>query len=454
MKIPIILSLGRQGALLESASLATSGRDVGLEVSKVRRPPQIELDPSFAAVPLGRGSAAGASLESLQPGASESFAVRGFVDENEIANLQEPLEDGSRVFSDPKIAPFMTCPQTPAIGDGPLVQQKLGVQTLHQYHLKGDKVAVAICDTGIDLPYLQQRLGTVRFDSMNSWTNPHVSPPVAPGLHLADHGTMCAYDVLLIAPEATLLDYPILGGSVAAGSAMGSHLSIALKGFASLLAFWGVEFAKGGSGRYNALVINNSWGMYHPTWDFPRGHPGRYSDNPNHPFNVVASALARSGADILFAAGNCGDTCPAEKCQGVTTETIRGSNSSPEVLTLAGCDTSDLWVGYSSQGPGIAGMHREKPDLTAYTHFLGSEVYGPGVPDTGTSTACPVAAGCIAALRSSPKIPPAFLPPSHLFAQLRSTARQAGGNPPGWNRDYGYGIINPVATATTLGVIP
>src|SRR5690606_32063457 len=128
-----------------------------------------------------------------------------------------------------------------------------------------------------------------------------------------------------------------------------------------------------------------------------------------------------------------------------TVESIMGANAHPDVLTLAGCDTDDLRVGYSSQGPAIAGMHQEKPDVTCYTHFLGSEAFGPGAPDSGTSTACPVAAGCVAALRT--RVAPAMVPPVNLFAQLRATARQAPGSPAGWNGDYGHGILDPVAAA-------
>ncbi len=219
--------------------------------------------------------------------------------------------------------------------------------------------------------------------------------------------------------------------------------------FAQLIAFWGVAFAPGGAARYSALVINNSWGIFHPSWDFPPGHPGRYIDNPNHPFNGLVSVLARAGADIVFAAGNCGAQCADGRCQGKTTETIVGANASPDVLTLAGCDTRDARVGYSSQGPSIAGMFQYKPDVTAYTHFLGSEAFGANSPDSGTSAACPVAAGCVAAIRT--KLSPHAVPPANLFQQIMATARQPSG-PAGWNGDYGHGIIDVDAAAQSLGV--
>jgi hypothetical protein len=126
----------------------------------------------------------------------------------------------------------------------------------------------------------------------------------------------------------------------------------------------------------------------------------------------------------LFAAGNCGTPCPSSRCGGQTNPSIIGANAHQDVLTIAGCDVHDQRVGYSSQGPAIAGMGPNKPDLTAYTHFLGSEAFGAGTADSGTSTACPVAAGCVAALRSL--IAPNIVTPPALFSRSAS-ARPADG---------------------------
>jgi hypothetical protein len=84
--------------------------------------------------------------------------------------------------------------------------------------------------------------------------------------------------------------------------------------------------------------------------------------------------------------------------------TITGANSHPNVTCVAGVDTKQHWVGYSSWGPGAppvpGGGVNEKPNIAAYTHFLGSEALGKGKPDSGTSAACPVMAGVMAAVRS------------------------------------------------------
>jgi hypothetical protein len=121
---------------------------------------------------------------------------------------------------------------------------------------------------------------------------------------------------------------------------------------------------------------------------------------------------------------------------------------------VAGCDINDYRVGYSSQGPSIANMPQYKPDLTAYTHFLGSRTVRDWVPDSGVSAACPTASGCVAALRT--RRLPAQTPPADLFIALKETARTGHGGGPGgvWNSDYGFGIIDPVAAARSLGLIP
>jgi hypothetical protein len=260
---------------------------------------------------------------------------------------------------------------------------------------------------------------------------------------------MCAFDTLIAAPCAVLLDYPILPSSVPGGTTVGRTIGTANTAFSHLYTNWAVTFAPGGVSKYGGLVVNNSWGMYHPSWDFPANHRGRYIDNPRHPFNVLVTAMALSGIDIVFAAGNCGPVCADIRCQGLTSGSIMGANAHVDVLTLGGCDVNDQIVGYSSQGPSIANMSPQKPDVAAYSHFLGSEAFGTGSPDIGTSAACPVAAGCVAALRS--KIPFATTPPSNLFAQIRSTARAVHGQS-GWQADFGHGIIDPDAAGASLGV--
>jgi hypothetical protein len=447
MRVPVLTILPAQEPLRESATARAAGRAPDISLRRAAIPPGLELDASFGAVPVAVDGQAGATVEDIAPDRSQSFVVRGFIEAESIEQI--PTESGGQpVFADPVIAPFITCGGTPPVGSAADVQNNLNVAALAARGLDGNEVAIAIMDTGINLAHLTSRLGFVpKLDAANSWRPPGSTIP--PGASPVDHGTMCAYDALLAAPKATLLDFPILAARAPGGTLSSRTLSVAIQAYAQVIISWSVAFGPGGLQQYKGLVINNSWGVFHPSWDFPPGHPGRYIDNPNHPFNSIIGTLTRSGVDILFAAGNCGAPCADGRCQGRTTETIMGANSYQEVLTVAGCDTTDARVGYSSQGPSIANMFQDKPDLTCYTHFSGSEAFGPGSPDSGTSAACPVAAGCVAAIRT--KLSPAATPPANLIAQLTATARQVA-PAPGWNADYGFGILDPDQAAASLGV--
>ena len=124
---------------------------------------------------------------------------------------------------------------------------------------------------------------------------------------------------------------------------------------------------------------------------------------------------------------------------------ITGANSHPDVLSVAGVDVTGMRVGYSSRGPGRAKALRMKNQTSLpIPHFVGSGAYGIGSADGGTSTACPVAAGCIAAIRT--RVPPSLTSPANLFEAVRTTAVNPGGQT-GWNADVGYGILKTLDAA-------
>lgn len=448
MRIRVLTIVPPQEPLVESAMAFKERRTPKFSIGRATLPGRLAIDPTAVAVPIGDRQPDAVVNAALAPKEASSFAVRAFIEAESPDDIPAEV-NGAPIYSDPKIEPFpITCGGTAPVGNATSVATRLAVSQLAAKGLNGTNVAIAIMDTGINLAHLAAVLGTTpRFDAANSWTA--ASSTTLPGRYPVDHGTMCAFDALIAAPNATLLDYPILSSSVPGGNITGRSISAALLGFSHLLTTWAVAFAPGGTRQYSALVVNNSWGIFHPSWDFPAGHPGRYCDNRNHPFHVLVGALANAGADVLFAAGNCGAQCPDGRCQGRTTQTIMGANAYSEVFTLAGCDTNDQRVGYSSQGPSIPGLVLQKPDATSYTHFLGSKAFGPNSPDSGTSTACPVAAGCVAALRT--RLVPAATPPANLFAQLRATAKMVPGQT-GWNGDYGYGILDPVSAANAFGL--
>jgi hypothetical protein len=445
MRVSVIVSMPAEQNL-RSLSLAafTPGR-IAAPTLTAMRSSDLYIDPKFPPLPLSAKRADGIDLAMASADVAPTFVTRGTIDTGSIERMLQENR-GIEIFADPEIGLFETphCGLA-AVGTKSDVESKLDVAGLLAKGLDGRRVAVAVMDTGINLAHLRRRGLRPKIDRQIFWAPPGVAH--TPGQFAVDHGTMCAFDVLIAAPACTLLDFPILKSTTPGGSAMAGFLSDALLAFSYLnTQRTTASFLR----KYKALVVSNSWGMYHPSWDFPVGHPGRYADNPNHPFNIMVGTLARSGADVLFAAGNCGADCPDGRCQGVTAGTVSGANAHPDVLTIAGCDVSDTRVGYSSQGPGIAGMASQKPDLTAYTHFVGSETFGTGTPDSGTSAACPVAAGCIAAIRT--KLPTGNTTSKDLFSQLLANALPKPGPGSGWNKDYGAGVIRPMAVASQFGL--
>lgn len=421
-----------------AAAAGEPGPALASGLSKRVRP--LTLDESFPVVQLPgmRSLTGGPLLSAHQPmmfssePADSTYLVRGELPERRergAAAVAAILADRDvvGVFADPVIATCPICPGSPPLGDAKRVASLLGVDDLRKDGLDGKGVYLAIVDTGVNVAHLRSKGRKPKLDSARSFTPPGVGGK--PGKHETDHGTMCAFDAGIAAPAATLLDHAVLLSRTPGETAMEGLLSDAVLSYAKLRAV--LEKVPASK---RAMVVSNSWGMFSPSWDFPPDHPGNYSDNPGHPFNVIVASLEAAGADILFAAGNCGRDCPDGRCKFGSTLPICGANSHPAVLSVAGVDTRKARVGYSSQGPGR--LSKQKPDVAGYTHFSGSGVYA---ADGGTSAACPVVAGVVAAVRTKHRA--RDLTPAQLRAILYKTAEDRGGR--GFDYDYGWGIVDP-----------
>ncbi len=357
------------------------------------------------------------------------YVVRGTL-ENEADAAQLRKEKNVRgVYADPVIEACPTVCPTGPVGTDSDVARLVGAQDLRRAGMDGKGVFLAIVDTGINLAHLIAHGKNPTVDVGRSW-----KPAAAPGTPFqfpVNHGTMCAFDALIAAPAATLLDIAVLQSR---GTGFDGLLSDAVLAYSFLR---NLLTATGRPGGVQSLVISNSWGLFNPAFDFPVGNPGNYSDNPDHPFNRIVATLERLGADILFAAGNCGTDCPDGRCQFGATRTICGANSHPAVLSVAGVTVGGDRVGYSSTGPGR--LTNDKPDIAGFTHFRGSGVYP---ADGGTSAACPVVAGVVAAVRTLlPTVPGAGDgSPAGVRNLLKKTALEAGNI--GFDYAYGWGIVN------------
>ncbi|MER6736243.1 S8 family peptidase [Streptomyces puniciscabiei] len=403
--------------------------------------PGVELDHDYTPVPIPKPMPAvpGGDPLSLEQPLTFSMApehagvlVRGqihdFDNARRIAMLTVARPDVLQVAADSVIESTPTCGGDAPVGDWREVAGFFA--ELKSDSLNGTRVPLAIVDTGINLEFVSDKRDglAISLDAQNSWVPPGVTGQ--PGQFPVAHGSMCAFDTLIAAPDATLLDLPVLRSQRQGRTVMEGLLSDALAGYSHLL-----SFLEAMPQEQRKLVVSNSWGSFSPQWDFPPGNLGNYSDNPAHPFNLLVTALEQAGADIVFAAGNCGRECPDARCTS-TDRPIGGANSHPRVLCVGGVNTQRDRVGYSSQGPGR--LSQRKPDICAFTHFSGSEAFGPGTPDSGTSAACPVAAGVVAAIRTQWSA--ASISPGELRTLLRRTADDRGAA--GFDYDYGYGVVD------------
>ncbi len=425
-RIVLIRSRDWLAAAWESRSYGPAGASLAGEI----RVSGLEFDEGFHPVRVGGRLGAPSqtvSASGFDYGASSpitTYAVRAdLADQDAIERLRrDRRDDVVGVFADPRIelcAPVYC--GSKAVGDAHDVAARLGVETLRHAGCTGKGVRLAVVDTGID--------GS-RIPVAGGWSP---RKGYKPGTAAPDHGTMCAFDAMIAAPDARILDYALMQST---GETWSAFLSDAIAAFADLMDLLGRE--------PGTLVVTNSWGMFDRSEDAPIGSPENYSANPDHPFNQIAGSLVAAGADVLFAAGNCGEQCPDGRCgtgDRGPGASIHGANSHPDVITVAAVTVTRRRLGYSSQGPG--GLARRKPDVAAYSHFRGSDVYP---VDGGTSAACPVAAGVVTALRE--RRPTAGLTPYQLKAVLQRSAADIEGD--GWDFDLGYGVVDAAATAAAL----
>ena len=287
----------------------------------------------------------------------------------------------------------------------------------------GDDVNVIIVDQGINRLVLANRFPAAKFSGgwivdENGRGGPPLPPKlIQPGRWLDGHATRMAETVLSVAPRANILDLPLLPSDI---RNLQTYLSWAAGVYAMLkgLIPWLRQVP-----RYSGpWIVCNAWAVYDLSHDAQPGSTLNYGGNPNNPLNLAVAALPREGlADVVFAAGNCGQFSPHPSCgagQIGPGRSIRGAAALPEVLTVGAVRGDQRWLGYSSQGPSPAAFGSTKPDLCAPSQFAGLADWGCAY--TGTSTACALTAGGLAAARSFPATK--MLSPAALHARALATA--------------------------------
>ncbi|MEO0684983.1 MAG: S8 family serine peptidase, partial [Cyanobacteria bacterium J06649_11] len=372
----------------------------------------------------------GGQVSTLQASNEETVIVRGVVEESDIQEL-ESQSNVVKVYKDTPIAPFNialleknkdlvapmdgtqncpigTCDCSPTTAKGTIndVAKYFGADQIWAAGFKGEGIVVGVVDGGItaegrDIGPSEtvRRVKNVIGGPASDWGTT--------AKEWGEHGNMSATDVLGMAPAAKLYDCRIAGGDA---------ISNALKVFD-----WSIkQYQIDGTPQ----ILTNSWGIYQESWD------EFYANNPEHPFTRKVVEAINLGILVLFAAGNCGGSCPSQRCgtDFGSGKSIWGANGHPLVMTVGAVNKEEEFIGYSSQGP--ASLDPNKPDFCSVSHFKGYFA-----SDNGTSAACPIAAGIVALLKQAKS----DLNQQEAKDLLKNTAKNIG--EAGFDHHSGAGII-------------
>ena len=428
---------GRRPVLVEVRVPRAQGREAALSLAAGFNISGFEVDARYKPVPIGRPS----GVEARAGTDEEVVVIRGLIEEGRVEELKsQPGVVG--VYNDVKIAPFTTitgelrmlgrpeaaprptaapcpfgtCDCTPGTAGGSMadVARYLQADQLWSAGLRGAGIVVGVVDGGITAqgrpPAGQEtaRIARVIGGFPEDWGTT--------AAQWGEHGNMCSTDVLGMAPEAQLYDIRISDGS---------FISVALAGFQ-----WAIDQHRANGTPH---ILSNSWGIFQEAWD------SDYARNPSHVFTRKVLEAIQEGIIVLFAAGNCGGTCPDGRCgpDCGPGKSIWGANGHPQVITVGAVNLEGNLVGYSSQGP--AALDPNKPDFCSVTHFRG---YFPC--DSGTSAATPIAAGIVALLKQARS----SLTQEQIKELLKRTARDLG--PSGFDQHTGAGILQAKAAYDEL----
>lgn len=346
----------------------------------------------------------------------------------------------------------------------PAADALLGAGALRRAALRGEGVNLVVVDQGINTASLRARFpdlpgagGAPNFIGGWDVQEEPGGPWREAGHGLVDgHGTMVALNALSLAPAVRIFDLPLLPDRI---NDVRRYTTL----MAAALAYVWTEIVLELSARYpGPWVFCHAWGIYDRRFEVPHGG---YTAQPKHPLNGLVALLDVGPAfDQVFAAGNCGQFCPNGRCGHMDRgpgNSILGANSSPHVLTVGAVRADGAWIGYSSQGPGQRKFfelpvgtprERQKPDLCAPSHFV--EPGDGRFLSSGTSAACGLAAGAVAALRSDLS-PTKGMSPQELRRHLRDTAQSPLDMLGPHDLRYGSGILDlEAAVSEAAAAVP
>jgi len=399
------------------------------------------IDPDYDPVPLG--DTVPTEAQALSGDGGATMLVRGTIDPSRIPEL-EAQPNVVKVWKDTPIAPFTapprereadvevqvsptaglgtcpigTCDCSPGTAKGTMadVAAYLGVTDIWSRGYRGDGIVVGVVDGGItasgrpidtDDTAHPQWPGKLIPQVIGGWPTTDWGTT---GVDWGWHGNMCSTDVLGMAPNAEVYDIRI------SSTSLGGTISNAIAGYD-----WAINRHRSDG---TPQILSNSWGIFQESWDTD------YANDVNHPFTRKVVEALDEGILVLFAAGNCGGTCPDSRCGSDSGpgSSIWGANGHPRVITVGAVNKNEQFVGYSSQGP--AALDPKKPDFCSITHFEGFFN-----SDSGTSAATPIAAGVVALLKQAES----GITQDQVKDSIKTSAKDIG--PTGWDQHSGAGIL-------------
>jgi hypothetical protein len=348
-------------------------------------------------------------------------------------------------------------------------------------------VIVFVVDTGIDAEWMSRVFPGRLLGRLGDETDPIV-PATAMSVGLPRrHAHVTVRNVLAMAPEALIVDVPLLPASLVDFSVFLHRAYFVFRAIRTLAS----KLRKLPGLEDLGVVVVNAWGVYDSA---QAGKVGRsYLTDRTHAVNAEVIAAAGERIDCVFAAGNTSRLVRDPRVgayDGEPYRSIYGASAMPEALCVTSIRIDGLWPGYASRGPAPAfanappvapaaatapaarnigaffawivtalgaltgRAHAEtggpeqtsattpppppqgpKPDVAAPSDFAEDE--DETAHNLGTSASCAVAAGVVAAARSrKPELSSAAL-----FALMRDTARPVAPEA-GWNGRLGHGVID------------
>lgn len=328
-------------------------------------------------------------------------------------------------------------------GDRADARRTINAEALTGAALYGQNVNVVIIDQGLNKAAIDPRNWGGGF----SWTGIPGNPVTVGTAPRTSHGMMIARSILDLAPAAVLYDVPLIPDRIASVDKFFDIMSTSSAQAVYQTILDEIDARRSTPPWTGPWILVNAWAIFDRETE---SLSGNYTENNaidfgfDHPLiEKVKKAVAVKKIDVIFAGGNCGEFCPSRRCGGRDRgpgHSIWGANALPEVITAGAVRCDETWAGYSSQGPGPGKntLAHAKPDIGAPSDFC--ETDDASVRNSGTSAACGVTAGIVAALRSYPGWYQTLVTPQKMRQALIDGARKTQG--PNWNGRTGNGILD------------